>query len=261
MNREKFQPNQPERAAMHQSNIQQSHHDFECRPGQYQLAEPARQLGLATVRVLDEDQGRSGSGAVLALEASRLAQNNRDWHPLVDWCAVAQTLVMDHGGTFDLRLLNDRRLLGRKWTMSEFELTLRQQAKEAFLAKAKREMVLRRAPGDRYAPAIRPPQYPSGRSTLRVARRCVGQKRPPGASRLCPACADCAMRFLCRVIQTSQQRKHTMNRPSQQTELPLASETVKSALPQEVLAQCRQLIAQLLRQVLLAEKKEAQHEH
>jgi len=50
-----------------------------------------------------------------------------------------------------------------------------------------------------------------------------------------------------------------MNRPSHQTELPLTSETANKVMPEKVMAECRQLIAQLLREVLLAEK-EAQDE-
>ena len=51
-----------------------------------------------------------------------------------------------------------------------------------------------------------------------------------------------------------------MNRPSHQTELPLTSETVNQVMPEDVIAECRQLLAQLLREVLLAEQ-EAQDEH
>ena len=71
-------------------------------------------------------------GAVLAFEASRLARNNRDWHHLIDLCAMAGTLVVDHDGIYDPSLLNDRLLLGLKGTMSEFEISLlRQRAMEA----------------------------------------------------------------------------------------------------------------------------------
>lgn len=51
-----------------------------------------------------------------------------------------------------------------------------------------------------------------------------------------------------------------MDRPTHQTQLPLASETADHPLPETVMAECRQLIAQLLREVLLAEK-EAHDEH
>jgi len=34
----------------------------------------------------------------LALEASRLARNNRDWHHLIDLCAMTDALVIDDDG-------------------------------------------------------------------------------------------------------------------------------------------------------------------
>jgi DNA invertase Pin-like site-specific DNA recombinase len=37
-------------------------------------------------------------GAVFCIEASRLARNGRDWHHLVDLCALAATLVIDPDG-------------------------------------------------------------------------------------------------------------------------------------------------------------------
>ena len=40
-------------------------------------------------------------GAVLAMEASRLARNNRDWHHLIDLCVLTQTLVVDAEGIYD----------------------------------------------------------------------------------------------------------------------------------------------------------------
>ena len=139
-----------------------SYHGSAHREGQqrqYDLAQRARQLGFSQVIVLDEDLGRSGSGlqerpgfgrllaavcqglagAVLALEASRLARNNRDWHHLVDLCALTGTLLIDDEGTYDPKVLNDRLLLGLKGTMSEFELGLmRQRARQAYLQKVKR---------------------------------------------------------------------------------------------------------------------------
>jgi hypothetical protein len=51
-----------------------------------------------------------------------------------------------------------------------------------------------------------------------------------------------------------------MDRPNHQSQLPLASETADNPVPEAVIAECRQLIAQLLRAVLLAEK-EAHDEH
>ena len=59
------------------------------------------------------------TGAVFCIEASRLARNGRDWHHLIDLCALVGKLVIDPDGTYDPRLVNDRLLLGLKGTMSE----------------------------------------------------------------------------------------------------------------------------------------------
>ena len=86
-------------------------------------------------------------GAVFALEASRLARNNRDWHHLIDLCVLTRALVVDADGVYDPRHLNDRLLLGLKGTMSEFELgLLRQRAQEAYRQKAMRGDVMTRVP-------------------------------------------------------------------------------------------------------------------
>jgi DNA invertase Pin-like site-specific DNA recombinase len=131
----------------------------ESQRRQYALAEAARSIGFATVTIIDDDLGRSGSGltqrpgfqklvatvcaaatgAVFCIEASRLARNGRDWHHLIDLCALTSTLVIDPDGTYDPRLVNDRLLLGLKGTMSEYELSLlRQRGLAARDSKAKR---------------------------------------------------------------------------------------------------------------------------
>ena len=46
-----------------------------------------------------------------------------------------------------------------------------------------------------------------------------------------------------------------MNKPSRQAELPLTNETVLQALPEEVIAKCRQLIGQMLLEFLQLEKE------
>ncbi len=138
-----------------QSSAYQVQHNREGQRRQYALADRAKALGFRSVVTIDEDLGRSGAGtverpgfarllaavcerkvgAVLALEASRLARNNRDWHHLIDLCALTETLVIDLDGVYEPRLLNDRLLLGLKGSMSEFELGLmRQRAREAFEA-------------------------------------------------------------------------------------------------------------------------------
>jgi len=40
-------------------------------------------------------------GAVFALEVSRLARSNLDWHRLLELCALTRTLVIDSDGCYD----------------------------------------------------------------------------------------------------------------------------------------------------------------
>src|SRR5438094_8263545 len=142
-----------------QSTIGQVVEHTESQRRQYALADSARAFGFASVTVIDDDLGRSGSGlverpgfqrlvasvcsgsagAVFCIEASRLARNGRDWHHLIDLCALVGTLVIDPDGTYDPRLVNDRLLLGLKGTMSEYELSLlRQRGIAARDSKARR---------------------------------------------------------------------------------------------------------------------------
>jgi DNA invertase Pin-like site-specific DNA recombinase len=133
--------------------------NLESQRRQYDLAKAAEAAGFASVTVIDDDLGRSGSGtmqrpgferlvamvcsgdvgAVYCIEASRLARNGRDWHHLIDLCALAGALVIDPDGAYDPRIVNDRLLLGLKGTMSEYELSLmRQRGIAARDSKAKR---------------------------------------------------------------------------------------------------------------------------
>jgi excisionase family DNA binding protein len=141
-----------------QSTMAQVQHNLESQRRQYALATRAGQLGWERIVVIDEDLGHSGAGAarsgfdklldavarnqagaVLSIEASRLARNGRDWHALLDFCAIVGTLIIDEDGIYDPRLTNDRLLLGMKGTFSEMELaTLRQRSLEARRQKAAR---------------------------------------------------------------------------------------------------------------------------
>jgi DNA invertase Pin-like site-specific DNA recombinase len=141
-----------------QSTQDQLLRNHESRRRQYALAERARSFGFAEVEVIDDDLGRSGGGArrpgferllaaicegragmVLAIEASRLARNGRDWHTLLEFCGLVGCLLADEDGVYDARLPNDRLLLGMKGTMSEMELSmLRQRSVEALRQKARR---------------------------------------------------------------------------------------------------------------------------
>lgn len=84
---------------------------------------------------------------VLSIEASRLARNGRDWHPLLDFCSVVDALIIDAGGIYDPKRINDRLLLGMKGTISEKELaSFRQRAQAALDQKATRGELFKRVP-------------------------------------------------------------------------------------------------------------------
>jgi DNA invertase Pin-like site-specific DNA recombinase len=78
-------------------------------------------------------------GAVVSVEASRLARNGRDWHTLLEFCALVGSLILDEDGVYDPRSPNDRLLLGMKGTFSEMDLSLlRQRSQEALKLKGAR---------------------------------------------------------------------------------------------------------------------------
>jgi DNA invertase Pin-like site-specific DNA recombinase len=66
--------------------------------------------------------GLGRAGAVLCLEASRLARSSSAWYRLIELCALSDTLVIDEDGVYDPGQYNDRLLLGFRGTMSEAEL-------------------------------------------------------------------------------------------------------------------------------------------
>jgi DNA invertase Pin-like site-specific DNA recombinase/DNA-binding MarR family transcriptional regulator len=128
---------------------------------QYGLSGRAADLGWDASRVLviDEDLGHSASGAgarpgfqrlvsevgldhvgiVLGIEMSRLARSGREWHQLLELCALSGTLLGDTEAVYDPNAHNDRLLLGLKGTISEAELHLiRQRMWSGRIAKARR---------------------------------------------------------------------------------------------------------------------------
>jgi DNA invertase Pin-like site-specific DNA recombinase len=144
-----------------QSTAQQVVDHQESTRLQYGLAERAAALGWASSRVLviDEDLGHSASGVdgrpgfqrlvsevgldhvgiVLGIEMSRLARSGREWHQLLELCALSGTLLADPDGIYDPAEHNDRLLLGLKGTISEAELHLiKQRMWTGRLAKARR---------------------------------------------------------------------------------------------------------------------------
>jgi len=142
-----------------QSTPQQVQSNLESQRRQYELVEVARRRGFTNIDVIDDDLGRTASGsverpgfdrlvaalcagqvgAVLCLEASRLARNGRDWHHLLELCGLVEARVIDLDGVYDPCRPNDRLLLGMKGSISEFELgIIRSRMYEAARSKAKR---------------------------------------------------------------------------------------------------------------------------
>lgn len=111
---------------------------------QYRLVERAILLGWPRERVLviDDDLGKSGAssgerqgfqrliaevglgkaGLVISFDASRLARNNRDWHQLLELCALFTVLIADGERLYDPGVYHDRLLLGLSGIISEAEL-------------------------------------------------------------------------------------------------------------------------------------------
>ena len=129
---------------LRQSTPGQVRHHQESTERQYALREKALQLGWSEslIRTLDRDLGKTGTemagredfktvvadvsmgqvGAVFALEVSRLARSNLDWHRLLELCAFTETLVIDEDGCYDPADFNDGLLLGLKGAMAQAEL-------------------------------------------------------------------------------------------------------------------------------------------
>ncbi len=143
----KIRPDHLDRQAfiyVRQSTLVQVRENTASTARQYDLVQRALDLGWPRehITVIDQDQGHSGAsttgrdgfqflisevslghaGAVLSLEASRLARSCSDWYRLIEICALSDTLVIDEEGVYDPRQYNDRLLLGFKGTMSEAEL-------------------------------------------------------------------------------------------------------------------------------------------
>ena len=128
---------------LRQSTPSQVRHHQESTERQYALREKALELGWSEslIRTLDRDLGKTGTemarredfktlvaevsmgqvGAVFALEVSRLARSNLDWHRLLELCALTETLVIDEDGCYDPADFNDGLLLGLKGAMAQAE--------------------------------------------------------------------------------------------------------------------------------------------
>src|SRR5215469_5846173 len=143
----KIRPDHLDRLAqvyVRQSTMIQVRENTASGARQYDLAGRASELGwpLERIQVIDQDQGHSGAssadrdgfqhlvaqvglgrtGAVLSLEASRLARSCSDWYRLIEICALTNTLVIGEDGVYDPTQYSDRLLLGFLGAMSEAEL-------------------------------------------------------------------------------------------------------------------------------------------
>ena len=150
-----------ERAAyvyIRQSSDVQVKTNVERQRLQYALSDHAKELGFQDIEVIDADLGISGAGVhrpgfdplleavckgraglVLSIEASRLSRNGRDWHTLLDFCAIVGCLVGDRDRIYDPALIDDRMYLGLKGQFNEMELALfRQRSLESRMAMAQR---------------------------------------------------------------------------------------------------------------------------
>jgi DNA invertase Pin-like site-specific DNA recombinase len=127
-----------------QSTQGQVRFNQESTERQYNLKNKAQSLGWSPekIRILDRDLGHSGAhttnredfktlvsdvamgqvGAIFSLEASRLARSNKDWHRLLELCAITRTLVIDEDGCYDPSEFNDSLVLGMKGTFAQAEL-------------------------------------------------------------------------------------------------------------------------------------------
>jgi DNA invertase Pin-like site-specific DNA recombinase len=159
---DKIKPHHVERKAIlyvRQSSAYQVQNNLESQKLQYAMRERLCSLGWRDIEVVDEDLGRSASGAVTragfermvaevclghvgavaAREVSRFARNSREWQKLVEVCRVVDTLLIDQEMVYTPRQSNDRLLLGLKGSLNEYELDLlRQRSVEARREKAKR---------------------------------------------------------------------------------------------------------------------------
>ena len=117
-----------------QSNSMQVVDNQESQRRQYELVEVARNREFRGIEVIDDDLGRSAGGtadrpgfdrlvammhenkvgAVLCLDATRLARNGRDWEHLLEVCGFVGARIIDLRQVYDPTLPNDRLLLGMR---------------------------------------------------------------------------------------------------------------------------------------------------
>jgi len=136
---------------------------------QYDVVERAKELGWPEkkIKIIDEDLGLTATGtgerpgfekllsqiclgkvgAIFILYASRLARNGKDWHTILQMCALFNVLIIDRNTVFDPRQANDRLWLGMQGSFSEYESSqMLIRAKEAILQKASQGKLFKMLP-------------------------------------------------------------------------------------------------------------------
>jgi len=149
-----------------QSTIRQIYENAESTKRQYALKEKLTAMGWDESRIviIDSDTGQSGAGSeerygfqhlvsevslgragiIAGIEVSRLSRSSSDWGKLLQISALADTLIMDEDGIYNVNDFNDRLLLGLKGTLSEAELHyLKSRMRGGLLNKAKRGELMR----------------------------------------------------------------------------------------------------------------------
>jgi len=149
-----------------QSTIRQIYENAESTKRQYALKDKLTAMGWdeSKIIVIDSDLGQSGAdaeerhgfqhlvsevslgraGIIAGIEVSRLSRSSSDWGRLLQISALADTLIMDEDGVYNVNDFNDRLLLGLKGTLSEAELHyLKARMRGGLLNKAKRGELMR----------------------------------------------------------------------------------------------------------------------
>ena len=149
-----------------QSTLRQIHENTESTKRQYALKEKLITMGWdeSRIEVIDSDLGQSGAdtdgrhgfqhlvsevslgraGIIAGIEVSRLSRSSSEWSRLLQISALADTLIMDEDGIYNVNDFNDRLLLGLKGTLSEAELHyLKTRMRGGLLNKAKRGELMR----------------------------------------------------------------------------------------------------------------------
>ena len=86
-------------------------------------------------------------GIILAVDATRLSRNGREWQTLIEFCGVVGCLIADEQSVYDPTIPTDRAMLGIQGAVSELELSnIRRRLLAARRLKAKRGELIHSVP-------------------------------------------------------------------------------------------------------------------